>query len=722
MRLKSHFTKAEPLYDNSSTPIETPDLSSLSQTQSQIRNNRSTRSHQTFPLDRTAKTDDKYPQFKPKSSWEPPKQSVVLETFLHNVEFDVASSKSSKETRNNLTKDEKQALRSLKHNTDIVIKPADKGSAVVVMDRDHYISEAERQLSDTKFYKALDNDPTHEFQRKVTTTLTKMVESGDISDSNFNYLSVQNPKPGRFYLLPKIHKPGNPGRPIVSANGHPTEHISEFIDLHLRPFVTELPSYVQDTTDYLKKIDSKTMPDNTLLVSMDVTSLYTNIPHDDGITACRDVWDSRETKDPPTETLLELLTLVLKCNNFEFNGRNYIQLQGTAMGTKMAPSYANIFMGRLEGQLLMSVPLQPYSWLRFIDDIDMQWCHGHQNLKHFLESANSFHQSIKFTSEISNDEHIFLDTISHIENDKLITDLYSKPTDTHQYLLPTSCHPKHCCKNIPYSLALRVRRICTQKSDFDHRASELSEHLCRRGYKQSSVSQAVQKVSTLERADLLQYNASKTPKPSGIPFVTTFHPDLPDIRSTIDHHWSRIESSSKLSKIFPEKPILAYRRPKSLKDILVNSKIAHNGTNEPTGHSAPCNTSRCLTCKIMCQTHSFNSKSGAISSIRGTHNCKSSNVVYLITCNVCQKQYVGETIQALNRRINLHRSDWHTRKFNRAPVAEHFHEIGHSFDNIELCCIEANEQWTDEQRKARETYWIRRLNTVQPHGINKSDT
>ena len=282
---------------------------------------------------------------------------------------------------------------------------------------------------------------------------------------------VENPKPGRFYLLPKIHKTGNPGRPIVSANGHPTERISEYIDYHLRPHVLELPSYVQDTTDYLKKVESIQLSENPTLVSMDVTSLYTNIPHEDGIEACREVWEQRTHKSPPTETLIELLTLVLKSNNFEFNGQNYLQVQGTAMGTKMAPSYANIFMGRLERRLLMSVPLKPYLWLRFIDDVDMQWCHSIAELESFLDRANNFHPSIKFTSEVSNDNHVFLDTVSHIQDNRLVVDLYSKPTDKHQYLLPTSCHPKHTCRNIPYSLALRIRRICSQDSTFEYRAN-----------------------------------------------------------------------------------------------------------------------------------------------------------------------------------------------------------------------------------------------------------
>jgi hypothetical protein len=98
----------------------------------------------------------------------------------------------------------------------------------------------------------------------------------------------------------------------VSANGHPTEKILEFIDFHLRPFVANLTSHIKDTTNYLKKMGNLTIPENTTLVTMDVSSLYTNIPHDDGIAACREIWEQRTVQEPPTECLVEMLTLVLK--------------------------------------------------------------------------------------------------------------------------------------------------------------------------------------------------------------------------------------------------------------------------------------------------------------------------------------------------------------------------------------------------------------------------
>ena len=116
---------------------------------------------------------------------------------------------------------------------------------------------------------------------------------------------MDQPKAGRFYLLPKLHKAGNPVRPIVS----------EFVDLPLQPRENRLPSYLKDTTDYFRKLqESGPIPPETLLVSLDFTSLYSNIPHEDGIRTCKEACEERPVKDPPTETLVKHLTLILQCN------------------------------------------------------------------------------------------------------------------------------------------------------------------------------------------------------------------------------------------------------------------------------------------------------------------------------------------------------------------------------------------------------------------------
>ena len=211
------------------------------------------------------------------------------------------------------------------------------------MDKKTYLQDTERQLSDCRFYEKLDSDPTLDFMQKIKRALEATHVRGHIDDKTMEYLTPEDPKPSRFYLLPTINRENNPGRQIVSANGYQTEQISEFIDFHLRPFVENHPSHIKDTTDYLKIMKNLTIPENTTLVIMDVSSLYTNIPHDAIIAACRKIWEQRTVQEPPTECVVEILILVLKNNNVTFDGNHYLQINGTAMGTKMAPSCANIF-------------------------------------------------------------------------------------------------------------------------------------------------------------------------------------------------------------------------------------------------------------------------------------------------------------------------------------------------------------------------------------------
>ncbi|XP_068697256.1 uncharacterized protein [Montipora foliosa] len=183
-------------------------------------------------------------------------------------------------------------------------------------------------------------------------------------------------KPGRFYLLPKIHKQGCPGRPVISGCGTLTEKISAFVDQNVRPLVPEINSYIKDTNDFLHKLGQiRELPEGTILSTIDVVGLYPHIPHKEGLEALKEVLSTlegqveSEQQGSLNEHILSFAELVLKSNNFEFNGKHYLQKQGTAIGTRMAPSYANIFMDRLERRLIENVRVKPrIIWWRYIDE------------------------------------------------------------------------------------------------------------------------------------------------------------------------------------------------------------------------------------------------------------------------------------------------------------------------------------------------------------------
>ena len=160
---------------------------------------------------------------------------------------------------------------------------------------------------------------------------------------------------------------------------------------------------------------------------------------------------------------------------------------------------------------------------------------------------------------------------------------------------------------------------------------------------------------------------------------------------------------------------MAYRRPKSLRDLLVRAKLKPDmRDDEPLGETRPCGKARCKTCKMITPTQIAKSASGATIKLRCNTCCKTTNVVYLITCTKCGKQYVGEIGEHVNQRMNGHRDDWKHKRFERSPVAEHFCSSEHDFlSHATHCCLDHNPEWTDRTRKARESYWIRRLNTLR---------
>ena len=145
---------------------------------------------------------------------------------------------------------------------------------------------------------------------------------------------------------------------------------------------------------------------------MDVTSLYTNIPQEEGITTVCEAYEEFNDKKPPIPTryLREMLSLILQENSFQFNGKDYLQTHGTAMGTKMAVAFANIFMAKIEKEILRQSNTKPIFWKRFIDDVISMWSTSRDKIEDFLLEANSFHPTIKFTAEISETETTFLDT------------------------------------------------------------------------------------------------------------------------------------------------------------------------------------------------------------------------------------------------------------------------------------------------------------------------
>ena len=561
--------------------------------------------------------------------------------------------------KSNLTKNETYALKQLSQRDDIIITKADKGGEVVIIDVDDYIREANRQFNNTDFYKKIPHDPIESNRNKVNNTINefKLLKLPDDTDTkNLRTLEARTPN---FYMQPKIHKEGSPGRPFISSVNCRTTKISQYVDHHLQPHVQELGSYVKDSTNFIKQVSTiDKVPQESFLVTMDVCSLYTNIPNNERIKA---VETTLKRKNLPTKVIISFVKLILTLNNFIFN---FLQIKGCAMGTKCAPTYANIFMGIFEEIYIYPLIKQKMQlYLRYIDDIFFIWTGSENDLQQFISKINEVHPSIKFDFNYSETQIHLLDiSITKTSPGKPLTTLYNKEIDRKSYLHQNSEHPETLKRSISYSQPLRLKRICTTVEDFTEQSKALTKRLIKIGYDENEIKQQISKTFTTEGAHLL--NQKKQATSNRIPLILTYNGTLPDIERAVNKLWDILKINRDFEQVFAELPIIAVRRNRNLQDILGKKTIINNrkqlrqSTNQ-NGYSKPCNSkSNNLCCTHVQSTSTFRSTvTFKTFKIYNKFNCRSKYPIYLKECVLCDKQYTGKPETAFNLRLNNHRKD-----------------------------------------------------------------
>ena len=273
-------------------------------------------------------------------------------------------------------------------------------------------------------------------------------------------------------------------------------------------------------------------------------------------------------------------------------------------------------------------------WVRFINDIFLIWKGDKDSLIDFLDYLNNVVPSIKFTHEISTDSVNFLDTTVLKDGQGYInTDVYQKPTDTHPYLHWTSAHPPHLKCSIPYSQALRLRRICSSTDTLRKRTIEYSDFFVTCGYERVKVLNDMQSVLTLTQEEYL-HTKERQPMDQ-IPLVTTYDPHATFIAKVAKRNWNFLQSKERLALIFNKPPLVAYRRPKSLRDRLVSTKFRNRITDNALipRASKPCHRPQCSLCNKISKTNTFKSTSNnKIFTIFHSLDCQSSWVIHIIEC------------------------------------------------------------------------------------------
>jgi hypothetical protein len=406
-----------------------------------------------------------------------------------------------------LNEEEKFALENLRNNSNIVITQADKGDTWVVLDKVSYIFECDRQLNDSSVYLPLIEAKTALNCKLFRKVLTNMLRKKEISAAMFQKLipKIENLEFRIFYTLPKLHKPPcswpiknkvPPGRPIIGNSFTEDTEICRFIDSFLQPIVSKQPHIVSNTDEVLHKISLLSLSKNAYLFSLDVTSLYTNIPIAAGINTVKEFFERFPETKRPDKNLLTLLSISLYKNDFFFNGQFYRQKKGVAMGKQFAPNFANLYMCRWEENVLHTLPgPKPKIWLRYIDDIFGIWEGSITELKTFVTLINECDSNIQVSCNSSLTDLQFLDLVIFKNTSmRLSTFVFLKPTSSLRLIHPRSLHPKHTKTGVIFSQISRFFKNCTYRCDFVYQLKFLTKALLAQGYSFSTLRKIKQKV------------------------------------------------------------------------------------------------------------------------------------------------------------------------------------------------------------------------------------
>ena len=348
-----------------------------------------------------------------------------------------------------------------KNHPNLIITRSDKGNVTVIMETDTYNNQAEQILSDEKYYVLLQKDPTSTYQQKANRIVSSLKSKNMISENQARELTIYDQSSPKFYGLPKIHKPVLSLRPIISSIKSPNSKLASFVTRILTDAYDKNNAYyVTDTFDFAEFVNDKQLPTNHTLISLDVVSLFSNIPYYLIDKSIKQRWSniSNHTEIPQRD-FLELIKFIFDTTYFQFNNKYYKQILGTPMGATLSPIISQYVMDDLLDSCIPKLSYQVPFLKKFVDDIVCSV--PEKGVNEILSVFNSYDPNIQFTVEVEKDRSVpFLDTklIRNPEN-KIILDWYIKPTSSGRYLNYNSHHTEKIKINLILALKHRVQRI-----------------------------------------------------------------------------------------------------------------------------------------------------------------------------------------------------------------------------------------------------------------------
>ncbi|XP_077273242.1 uncharacterized protein LOC143903487 [Temnothorax americanus] len=535
--------------------------------------------------------------------------------------------------------------RFCKNNPDIIFTRADKGNITVAMNKEYYIQKTENMLQDKNTYTILKKNPAKQIENDCNNLLKSWFKKEYISKKEYFRMHSSDAPLPKAYALPKIHKPNHPFRIIVSSIDTALYPLASFLQKIISDNIPKTRSYVNNSFDLYSTLSGMKVSNSNILISLDATSLFTNIPLNLALESIKKRWSHiREGTNIPKKEFLIAIELILSSTYFNFNNAIYKQTFGTPMGSPLSPIIADMVMQDLEETILESIGFNLPFYFRYVDDIIMSI--PRDKAQYILDKFNNYHDRLKFTIEYENDRTLsFLDLKLHIINDTIHIDWYHKDTFSGRYLSYYSNHPE--CHKIGTIYSLVDRSILLSHPIFQAKNIKLCINiLMNNGYPIDLIFMRINiRLRTLFDGKLKQNkNANR------VDTNVDVDNDSEENRRKIIVIPFINNISEKTAHLFDKKEhIIGYRVLNKLDKFIKT----HKDTNAL---------------------------------------CSNNNVIYKIKCNDCDASYVGQTKRQLKTRINEHKNNYKLDPSRHSVITEHILNLNHSFNwnNPEILDFETN--------------------------------
>lgn len=533
--------------------------------------------------------------------------------------------KANKETvkHKELRKNIQETKSFLKRNPNIYVTQADKSKSTVLMEKNEYEEKMKNILSDTNTYKKLKKDPTAVLQRRNNTLIQKWSNEYLIGLTTVAKLKSHNAHPPQIYGLPKTHKDGVPLRPIVSFIQSPLYNLSKYLANVLKNIVGNTENSIKNSWEFSEFIKHQNVPKNYKLISLDVVSMYTNIP----INLAMEMITTKKWKEIkqhtnlPKQEFLEAAKLCLNSTYFKFGNDYYEQIQGLPMGAPLSAVIANMVLEEVEKTSLKKCDFPVLLYKRYVDDIITAV--PENQCETMLNLFNNYHGNLKFTIEKETNNNInFLDMSikRYPNNDKLKIQWYTKPTWSGKYT--------HYQSNLPLIYKKSVVKNLT------NRALTLTSPELRK--------------ETLDKVrNTLKKNDYPGPLVNGI------------IKSEVHQLYNNCKKTSK-TKTLEKKEILTVPYIQDLTEKIKNVLTPYNIATVSKNH--------------------YNLKNLYTNLKTKTEKEKATHVIYSVPCVDCNGCYIGQTRQYLGNRLKAHENSCQGKNADKTALKEHHSNNGHNFD------------------------------------------